>query len=394
MEVRAVGGDYGRLSAAIRGLERTAHSSLHRAICDACGGLILGTRYRCADCIDFDLCTACLCAPTLPATVAAAPGVSNAGHRFDHRMLEIFLPFEKTGRWAEHVVFAEEMKGPSRKISQFRQLVHAGGADGSEGAINDRKCTGDETANTCRAGCFAKPARVVIRRMTAEDLPGVAAIENICFLEPYDKKTFSDLQPMDKSRERPSTLCSCFVATVEDDDSRLQRVFVARAESSTPHSNGKRSNLEAAGAVGDSKTGVTVPPDSDSVGNGIGANAVNPNRSPKSPRKNLIVAGYVLVINCGRPTALIASIATRPDFRGQGVAQALMQQALYEAKSQGSSRCRLHVLTTNTGAQRLYRRCGFSICRELPGYYRPSKDGLQQSGDAFLMVHHFSGPTP
>ena len=122
------GGDHARLRAASVGLERAAHGALHHAICDACGGLILGRRYRCADCDDFDLCRACLAAaPSHAATAASgssgsAPAraspepesltaaASGTGHhQAHHRVMELARAGDTSGRWAEHGVFAAEL---------------------------------------------------------------------------------------------------------------------------------------------------------------------------------------------------------------------------------------------------------------------------------------------
>jgi ribosomal protein S18 acetylase RimI-like enzyme len=52
----------------------------------------------------------------------------------------------------------------------------------------------------------------------------------------------------------------------------------------------------------------------------------------------------------------VADIAVAPSLRGQGVGTALLV-ALHDA----ASPLRLHVATTNAGAQRLYARLGFAI---------------------------------
>jgi ribosomal protein S18 acetylase RimI-like enzyme len=54
----------------------------------------------------------------------------------------------------------------------------------------------------------------------------------------------------------------------------------------------------------------------------------------------------------------ISAVCTRPDYRGQGLASVLMG-ALIAGIRRRSERAFLHVMTTNTGAIRLYEELGF-----------------------------------
>jgi len=56
----------------------------------------------------------------------------------------------------------------------------------------------------------------------------------------------------------------------------------------------------------------------------------------------------------------ISAVATRPDHRGQGLASGLMG-ALIAGIHHRSERAFLHVLSTNTGAIRLYQQLGFRV---------------------------------
>jgi hypothetical protein len=49
-----------RLTAAYMGLSKTPRLALHSAFCDVCGSVILGTRYLCGRCDDFDVCSQCI----------------------------------------------------------------------------------------------------------------------------------------------------------------------------------------------------------------------------------------------------------------------------------------------------------------------------------------------
>lgn len=56
----------------------------------------------------------------------------------------------------------------------------------------------------------------------------------------------------------------------------------------------------------------------------------------------------------------ISAVCTRPDFRGRGLASALMGALMAEMERR-SERPFLHVMTTNTGAIRLYETLGFRV---------------------------------
>jgi ribosomal protein S18 acetylase RimI-like enzyme len=56
----------------------------------------------------------------------------------------------------------------------------------------------------------------------------------------------------------------------------------------------------------------------------------------------------------------ISAVCTRPDYRGQGLASALMG-ALIAGIQRRSQRAFLHVMSTNTGAIRLYEKLGFRV---------------------------------
>jgi ribosomal-protein-alanine N-acetyltransferase len=77
--------------------------------------------------------------------------------------------------------------------------------------------------------------------------------------------------------------------------------------------------------------------------------------------------------------AHIATIATHPDFRRQGIGEALMLAALVAAREEGAKRSFLEVRAGNLGAQALYRKYGFGVDGIRPGYYKDNNE------DAILM---------
>ncbi len=90
------------------------------------------------------------------------------------------------------------------------------------------------------------------------------------------------------------------------------------------------------------------------------------------------IAGYALTCVEGR-NGEIGSLAVLPDYRRQGVADALMKRTLRVLKAERVRRVELMVRTGNDAAAALYRRFGFRRVRRVRGYY---DDG----GDGFLMV--------
>lgn len=77
--------------------------------------------------------------------------------------------------------------------------------------------------------------------------------------------------------------------------------------------------------------------------------------------------------------AHIGTIATHPQYRRRGVAQALMRQALRDARQQGAQQALLEVRRSNLAAQALYHKLGFKITGVRPRYYQDNQE------DALLM---------
>jgi ribosomal-protein-alanine N-acetyltransferase len=90
------------------------------------------------------------------------------------------------------------------------------------------------------------------------------------------------------------------------------------------------------------------------------------------------IAGYAVACTEKR-NAEIASLAVHPDYRRQGVGDALMRRMLRELCAAGVGRVELMVRTGNTAGAQLYRSLGFRRVRLVRRYY---EDG----GDGFVMV--------
>ncbi len=78
--------------------------------------------------------------------------------------------------------------------------------------------------------------------------------------------------------------------------------------------------------------------------------------------------------------AHIATVATHPAFRRQGVARRLLVTALEDAASRGAIKAYLEVRRSNLGAQKLYEQFGFVVTGVRPRYY------LDTQEDALLMT--------
>jgi ribosomal-protein-alanine N-acetyltransferase len=65
-----------------------------------------------------------------------------------------------------------------------------------------------------------------------------------------------------------------------------------------------------------------------------------------------------------------------PDYRHQGVGQALVERALSTLTALQADECFLEVRTNNGPAIGLYRKLGFEVTRTIPRYYYDSSDAL------------------
>lgn len=86
------------------------------------------------------------------------------------------------------------------------------------------------------------------------------------------------------------------------------------------------------------------------------------------------VAGYV-----GSQTVMgetdMMNIAVHPDFRRQGIGEALVNALVSDLKQRGSRCLTLEVRASNSAAQSLYEKLGFSLVGKRPRYYfNPRED--------------------
>lgn len=77
--------------------------------------------------------------------------------------------------------------------------------------------------------------------------------------------------------------------------------------------------------------------------------------------------------------AHVATLATHPDFRRQGIAERLLVHALQRLGEEGARSSFLEVRETNVAAQALYRKFGYEVTGRRPRYYRDNGE------DAILM---------
>jgi ribosomal-protein-alanine N-acetyltransferase len=77
--------------------------------------------------------------------------------------------------------------------------------------------------------------------------------------------------------------------------------------------------------------------------------------------------------------AHIATIATHPDFRQQGIGEQILLHALRAVREEGARRAFLEVRAGNLAAQTLYKKHGFIVDGVRPRYYRDNNE------DALLM---------
>jgi ribosomal-protein-alanine N-acetyltransferase len=78
--------------------------------------------------------------------------------------------------------------------------------------------------------------------------------------------------------------------------------------------------------------------------------------------------------------AHIATLATHPDYRRQGIAKELLTYALRYMAKEGAVSSFLEVRASNTAAQAMYRKFGFEVSGRRPRYYKDNDE------DAILMT--------
>lgn len=78
--------------------------------------------------------------------------------------------------------------------------------------------------------------------------------------------------------------------------------------------------------------------------------------------------------------AHISTLAVHPAYRGQGIGEQLLQDALNAAVTRGAQVATLEVRVSNDAALNLYRKFGFEVIGERPRYYRDNNE------DALLMI--------
>jgi ribosomal-protein-alanine N-acetyltransferase len=76
----------------------------------------------------------------------------------------------------------------------------------------------------------------------------------------------------------------------------------------------------------------------------------------------------------------VATIATHPEFRRQGIAKNLLSHALQHLSTEGAQSSFLEVRASNLAAQELYRKFGFEESGVRRRYYRDNDE------DAILMT--------
>ncbi|MEN8821837.1 MAG: N-acetyltransferase [Abyssibacter sp.] len=92
---------------------------------------------------------------------------------------------------------------------------------------------------------------------------------------------------------------------------------------------------------------------------------------------NTLAAASILLTRRGSRVARLYSLVVAPSARGQGLGDALVDDAMHLARLGDCDRLSLEVAESNTAARRLYARHGFSEAKRLPGYYADGGDGLR-----------------
>eukprot|EP00434_Breviolum_minutum_P020886 symbB.v1.2.018424.t1/scaffold1470.1/size116919/7 len=175
--------EYQRLSLAEAGMERQERRTLHPCICDRCGGLVQGLRFKCLVCDDFDLCATCRaqgCPSMRPQSVP---------HEDNHAMLLLHSAL------------------PHHTVASLVAAFHRGDVEALESvdvedprlgltvrpvAVSHRgtvcPCPGETPSHQVEVSGSCQ-----IRLMTGDDLDALVSVENVCFVQPYSRDTFETI---------------------------------------------------------------------------------------------------------------------------------------------------------------------------------------------------------
>ncbi|MFN3384563.1 MAG: ribosomal protein S18-alanine N-acetyltransferase [Archaeoglobaceae archaeon] len=96
------------------------------------------------------------------------------------------------------------------------------------------------------------------------------------------------------------------------------------------------------------------------------------------------IAGYVVTMDVDKFTGKIVSIAVKKEFRGHGIGEALLREAIERLRAIGKTKIALEVRVSNKPAQELYKKLGFRTVETIPGYYSDGED-------AYYMVLTLTG---
>ena len=91
-------------------------------------------------------------------------------------------------------------------------------------------------------------------------------------------------------------------------------------------------------------------------------------------------ASLVFQAHRGRKLAMIANVATHPNYRRRGIGRALTERALLGAQQKGTRDIWLQVRQDNPGAIRIYSELGFEELARRTTYYSRSALGASARG--------------
>lgn len=96
------------------------------------------------------------------------------------------------------------------------------------------------------------------------------------------------------------------------------------------------------------------------------------------PKNTAQVAGYLLLL-INRKSTRLYSIGVLPQFQHQGIASALIAQAIAHSQLLRKQKMVLEVKVANQSAIALYQRLGFHADKVVPGYYYDGADALRMA---------------